>query len=453
MKLKSAASWYCILALSHLTLPTLSLAAQQEGDSGIPALLQFAEQYSENVNLSVKTKPRSNDNAAVTPSAKPGEGKQRANNKPPAQSGTWKIKDKEIQRQRTLIDQLEVQLAHAQKPKPAASLDLSQLGKLAQSVRQALAITPTEHQAKTLIAQAQQQWRTDKTELQQQLSEAQKSSQALSTEIANQNALMTVEQNENKTLLQQQQELHHQRELMQSELDSTAGEMANLRTELSSLRTKLPRQVDADRLKQPELREDYAAGISLGEEILQMQQERRQWGVNADTQLILAGITDAFTGKRSLTDDELNKALTTAENRITVAREKIITSQKQSGSVYLNEFKKDKRVNQAPYGFWYRVDYAGDAKLHEKAAVDIVVKETLVDGTVIQDMEASGATLSQPIEQFPPLFREAIKLLKNHGTITLVVPPELAYGDKGYPPKVPPNATMVYTLRIAEMYP
>lgn len=81
------------------------------------------------------------------------------------------------------------------------------------------------------------------------------------------------------------------------------------------------------------------------------------------------------------------------------------------------------------------------------------MKETLTDGTVIQDMETSGAVLSQPISQFPPLFADALKQLKNHGTLTLVVPPELAYGEKGYPPNVPPNATMIYTLRIAEMYP
>lgn len=452
MSLKSAVSWCCLLALGNLIMPTLSQAAQQGDDSGIPALLQFAERYNENANLPVKTKPHSNEKTTVAPSAKQGGGKQQTN-KSPRPQGSWQIKDKQIQQQQDLIAQLKAQLADSQKPQPDPPLDLSQWGKLAQSIRQALALTPAEQQAKALIAQAQQQGRLDKTELQQQLSAAQKSSQVLSAEIANQNALLAVEKTENKTLRQQQQELHHQRKLMQTELDTTAGEMANLRTELSSLRAKLPRQIDAVRLKQPELREDYAAGISLGEEILQMQQERRQWGVNADPQLILSGITDAFVGKRSLTDDELNKALARAEKRITAAREKTIASQKLSGVAYLNEFKKDKHVSQAPYGFWYRVDYAGDAKLPDKAAVDIVVKETLVDGTVIQDMGATGATLSQPIEQFPPLFKEAIRLLKNHGTITLVVPPELAYGEKGYPPKVPPNATMIYTLRIAEMYP
>ncbi|WP_447870074.1 FKBP-type peptidyl-prolyl cis-trans isomerase [Serratia fonticola] len=100
----------------------------------------------------------------------------------------------------------------------------------------------------------------------------------------------------------------------------------------------------------------------------------------------------------------------------------------------------------------YRVDYAGDTPVPEGATLDVAV-ETLVDGTVIQDMDAHNAVLTQPLATFPPTFREALAALKNHGSVTLVLPPALAYGEKGYPPKVPPNATMVYTLRIADMYP
>ncbi|EIL1430984.1 FKBP-type peptidyl-prolyl cis-trans isomerase, partial [Escherichia coli] len=61
--------------------------------------------------------------------------------------------------------------------------------------------------------------------------------------------------------------------------------------------------------------------------------------------------------------------------------------------------------------------------------------------------------ISQVLGEYPPLFREALMLMKNHGTMELVVPPELAYGDEGYPPKVPPGATMVYTLRVEGVKP
>lgn len=39
-------------------------------------------------------------------------------------------------------------------------------------------------------------------------------------------------------------------------------------------------------------------------------------------------------------------------------------------------------------------------------------------------------------------------MLKNHGTVTVAAPPELAYGDEGYPPRVSPGATMVYTIQV-----
>lgn len=83
--------------------------------------------------------------------------------------------------------------------------------------------------------------------------------------------------------------------------------------------------------------------------------------------------------------------------------------------------------------------------------MDIVVKESLTDGSVIQDMDRSGKVMSQPLSAYPPLFREAIGHLKNHGSLTMVVPPALAYGETGYAPQIPPNATMVYELRIVDV--
>lgn len=44
--------------------------------------------------------------------------------------------------------------------------------------------------------------------------------------------------------------------------------------------------------------------------------------------------------------------------------------------------------------------------------MDIVVKESLTDGSVIQDMDRSGKVMSQPLSAYPPLFREAIGHLK-----------------------------------------
>lgn len=67
-------------------------------------------------------------------------------------------------------------------------------------------------------------------------------------------------------------------------------------------------------------------------------------------------------------------------------------------------------------------------------------------------MELAGTVISQPLTRYPPLFRAAIEKLQRHGSITLVVPPALAYGKQGSH-RQSPDATMIYTLRIADVQP
>ena len=47
--------------------------------------------------------------------------------------------------------------------------------------------------------------------------------------------------------------------------------------------------------------------------------------------------------------------------------------------------------------------------------------------------------LTQKLDAYPPVFRGPLKRLQNHGSVTLVVPPDKAYGSKGLPPKMPPR--------------
>ncbi|GDA12210.1 TPA: hypothetical protein JZG53_004606 [Escherichia coli] len=107
----------------------------------------------------------------------------------------------------------------------------------------------------------------------------------------------------------------------------------------------------------------------------------------------------------------------------------------ESGSAWLKTFKKQKGVQKASSGFWYWIEHVGDGELisGDDKCVDVVVVEKLTDGTVIEDMDARGTVISQPLGEYPPVFRSALLLLKNHGTVTVAVPP---------------GTTMVYTIRV-----
>lgn len=235
---------------------------------------------------------------------------------------------------------------------------------------------------------------------------------------------------------------------LEMQLKAEAEREEQLKTELSTVREQSKWLATPKSLETDEASQAYAAGVALGQDIQGMLDERKSWGMRIDSKTLLSGIIDTFTGHYQLTAEQLEREVLKAEKSVEQTRAKIIKQQDVVGETFVADFKKKNGVKQSSAGFWYHIDYAGDEAIPETAIVDVVVKESLSDGTVIQDMDIGGKVLSQSMMEYPPLFRAAISLLKNHGSLTMVVPPSLAYGDKGYPPTVPPNATMVYVLRI-----
>jgi len=197
----------------------------------------------------------------------------------------------------------------------------------------------------------------------------------------------------------------------------------------------------------------YAAGVSLGRDILHLQEQNQQLGIEADRPRLLAGIADTLNGRLRLDNAAIDGALQAADRALQQAHRQRQQTLQQDGKAYLADFATRPGVHKDALGFYYRVDYAGSGRIGAGDNVSIVVRESLPDGTVIKDMEPAGTTITLPLAQYPPLFRAAIGKLDKHGSITLVVPPELAYGEKGSPPAIPPGATMIYTLRVADVLP
>ncbi|SQI46287.1 FKBP-type peptidyl-prolyl cis-trans isomerase fkpA precursor [Serratia plymuthica] len=179
----------------------------------------------------------------------------------------------------------------------------------------------------------------------------------------------------------------------------------------------------------------YAAGVSLGRDILHLQEQNQQLGIEADRPRLLAGIADTLNGRPRLDNAAIDGALQATDRALQQAHRQRQQTLLQDGKAYLADFATRPGVHKDALGFYYRVDYAGSGRISAGDNVSIVVRESLPDGTVIKDMEPAGTTITLPLAQYPPLFRAAIGKLDKHGSITLVVPPELAYGEKGSPPR------------------
>lgn len=225
-----------------------------------------------------------------------------------------------------------------------------------------------------------------------------------------------------------------------------AAQLTQQQQRVEALRVERRQAAEAPLLVSDADKQAYAAGVSLGRDILHLQQQNRRAGLEADRQLLLAGIADTLAGRLQLDEAVIDSALRAAQQHLQQAQ-----SPPLDGEAYLADFARQEGVKQDALGFYYRVDYAGSGAIGADDRVDIVVRESLTDGRVVKDMELAGTVISQPLTRYPPLFRAAIGKLQRHGSITLVVPPALAYGKQGSPPAIPPDATMIYTLRIADV--
>ncbi|MEE7535949.1 FKBP-type peptidyl-prolyl cis-trans isomerase, partial [Klebsiella huaxiensis] len=234
-----------------------------------------------------------------------------------------------------------------------------------------------------------------------------------------------------------------------AQLLANAEEIKQLKAKLSTAETKtVNKHTDIDLAKEPQ-QQAYSVGVSMGEEALKVLSTRSSQGISINKDTVLQGILDSFSGNILLDEKVRNKALFDVSKEVFQRLNKVEKQMVSEGKKYQQKFAKQKGVVFKD-GVYSRIDYAGEGKILDSDIVTVTIKETLTDGTVINDMEAEGKVWSQTLKSYPPIFFGPIKRLGNHGSITVVIPPDLAYGSEGRPPKIPPGATMIYSVRIVD---
>lgn len=99
-------------------------------------------------------------------------------------------------------------------------------------------------------------------------------------------------------------------------------------------------------------------------------------------------------------------------------------------------------------GFYYISKAEGTGKNPTICSIVTVKYEgRLTNGTVFDSSDA--ATFR--IEGLIAGWRQAIPLMKPGGSITLFLPPSLAYGAAGSPPSIPPNAILIFDIELLEI--
>lgn len=104
-------------------------------------------------------------------------------------------------------------------------------------------------------------------------------------------------------------------------------------------------------------------------------------------------------------------------------------------------------------GLRYRITRKSD-RTKPGSASDVKVQYIgkLEDGTIFDNSYTRGEGAIFNLGEVVKGWREGLMLLGEGGMIELEVPPELGYGQSGKPPKIPPNATLHFTVELIRVF-
>jgi FKBP-type peptidyl-prolyl cis-trans isomerase FkpA len=194
----------------------------------------------------------------------------------------------------------------------------------------------------------------------------------------------------------------------------------------------------------------YALGVNIAQ---QVGSELKTILSKEEVEVMLAGFSDAMTDK-VVDDRELLMTYGKKLNEILETRSMAdLENEKKKGNDFLVKYLLSNiRAVKTPSGMLYNEMLAGiGEQATAQSTVMVHYHGTLIDGTVFDSSVDRGAPIKFPLRNVIKGWQEGVAMMRAGGKATLVIPSELAYGDKGSPPVIPAGATLVFEVELLEI--
>ena len=172
----------------------------------------------------------------------------------------------------------------------------------------------------------------------------------------------------------------------------------------------------------------YALGYQIGRDVR---------GVEIRPEAVVQGLQDGAAGtKPKLTSEEIAALMQKLQQDADTARAKRqvehLKEAAAAGTVYLAENAKKPGVTTTASGLQYKVITPGTGKKPTASdTVTVHYRGTLVDGAEFDSSYSRGQPATFPLNGVIAGWTEGVQLMQEGGKSQLVIPPALAYGDKG----------------------
>ncbi|MEP7244047.1 MAG: FKBP-type peptidyl-prolyl cis-trans isomerase [Gammaproteobacteria bacterium] len=169
-----------------------------------------------------------------------------------------------------------------------------------------------------------------------------------------------------------------------------------------------------------------------------------------ELELVKSGLEDGVNGKPSSVDIEKygEKVQELHRTRMAAAGAK----EKAAGAAYLAKAGAEKGATKTASGIIMTPLTPGTGAT-PKATDEVKVhyEGKLTDGKVFDSSLQRGEPATFPLNGVIPCWTEALQLMKVGSKSRVVCPSDLAYGERGSPPMIRPNATLVFEVQLLDI--
>ena len=188
----------------------------------------------------------------------------------------------------------------------------------------------------------------------------------------------------------------------------------------------------------------YALGLAISQNL-------SPFNLNeADLEMVKSGLSDGVLKRENKVELQTYGPKIQALQQIRLAA--LAEGEKKAGKSYLDKAAAEKGVTKTASGMLYSSIKPGTgASPKATDTVQVHYQGTLTNGTIFDSSVQRGEPATFPLNQVIPCWTEGLQLMKVGGKGKLVCPSDIAYGDRGRPPKIPPGATLIFEVEVLDI--
>ncbi|MEM6769550.1 MAG: FKBP-type peptidyl-prolyl cis-trans isomerase [Bacteroidota bacterium] len=184
----------------------------------------------------------------------------------------------------------------------------------------------------------------------------------------------------------------------------------------------------------------YALGVMLSKNL------KQQGFSKVDPEQLAKGFSEGLAGNAAMDVAAANAAI---QEYMQKKQEMAGAEARKAGEDFLAENGKRPEVTTTDSGLQYEVLQEGSgASPTATETVEVHYHGTLIDGTVFDSSVDRGQTIEFPLNRVIAGWTEGVQLMQEGAKYRFFIPWNLAYGERGSAPKIPPYAALIFDVEL-----